>query len=310
LRGWHYVLNTTPGSFSRAKQHLEQAIALDPGFAMPYSALGFGYSVLAYFGLMPAHEAMPLIRRAAQKALEIDSSLPEPQALLGRVAALYDYDWKLAEHHYQLAMAHEPVPALVRSAYAAFFLLALGRPLDAAQQMALAVQDDPLNSRYHMVLGACLEASGKDGSEELRRAIELDDNYFLTFQTLGLINSSRGRIAEALAAAERAYSLAPWSSRAIGLLAGILVRSGDRDRAQGLLDKLGSGEAYGAAHGLTIFHLLCSDIDRAADWVEKAIEERDPSVLHSLRAPYAQPLRSSRHWPKLAKLMNLPPEAL
>jgi tetratricopeptide (TPR) repeat protein len=161
-----------------------------------------------------------------------------------------------------------------------------------------------------LVLGACLEASGRDGSDEVRRAIELDDNYFLTFLRLGWIHLSRGRIAEALAAAERAYSLAPWSSRAIGLLAGVLVLSGNRDRAQGLLDKLGSGQAFGAAHGLVIFHLLCSDIERAAGWVEKAIEERDPSILIYLRQPYAQPLRASRHWPKLAKLMNLPPEAL
>ena len=310
LRGMHYVLNPTPASFSHAKQHLEQAIALDPGFALPYSMLGRGYFARAYYGLLPAGEAMPLVRREAQTALDIDSSLPEAQGLLGSVAAVYDYDWKLAEHYYQLAMAHEPVPALVRFSYAASYLLNLGRSLDATHQMALAVRDDPLNGLYHVMLGMCLEASGKDGSEELRRAVELDDNHFLTFLVLGWINASRGRIAEALAAAERAYSLAPWRSGAIGELAGVLVLSGNRDRAQGLLDKLGSGQAYGASHGLATFHLLCSDIDRAADWVEKAIEERDPSVLHSLRAPYAQPLRSSRHWPKLAKLMNLPPEAL
>src|SRR5215467_3500371 len=131
--------------------------------------------MLAYNGLMPAHEAMPLVRRAAQKALDIDSSLPEAQDLFGGVAALYDYDWKLAEHYYQLAMAHEPVPGTVRVGYATY-LLALGRPLEAVQQMALAVQDDPLNGRHHLVLGVLLEASGRDGSEELRRAIELDDS--------------------------------------------------------------------------------------------------------------------------------------
>jgi len=113
-----------------------------------------------------------------------------------------------------------------------------------------------------------MEASGRDGSEELRRAIELGDDPFVTFRVLGLIHASHGRIAEALAAAERAYSLAPGSSRAIGWLAGVLVLTGDRDRAQGLLDKLGSGEAYGAPYSLATFHLLCSDIDRAADCVE------------------------------------------
>jgi Tfp pilus assembly protein PilF len=144
LRGWHYVFYMTPESFSRAKQHLEQAIALDPGFSLPYFALSSRYFMLAFSGLMPAREAMRLVRRTAQRALDIDSSPPEAQASLGRVAALYDYDWKLAEHYFQLAIAHEPVPALVRVFDAVYYLLDLGRPLEAVQQMALAVQDDPL----------------------------------------------------------------------------------------------------------------------------------------------------------------------
>src|SRR5215467_7042764 len=60
LRGWHYIWHyvlNTPESFSYVKQQLEQAIALDPGFALPYATLGRGYFARAYHGLMPAHEA-------------------------------------------------------------------------------------------------------------------------------------------------------------------------------------------------------------------------------------------------------------
>jgi TPR repeat protein len=65
------------------------------------------------------------------------------------------------------------------------------------------------------------------------------------------------------------------------------------------------GKAYGAPLGLCYFHFLCGEIDRAADWLEKAIEQRHPAaaVIASIF------FRSTSRWPALAKLMNLPEEA-
>jgi hypothetical protein len=58
--------------------------------------------------------------------------------------------------------------------------------------------------------------------------------------------------------------------------------------------------------GLAIFHACCDEIDLAADWLEKAIEERYPGIVLWLQSTMAEPLRSSPRWPKLAKMMNLP----
>jgi hypothetical protein len=52
--------------------------------------------------------------------------------------------------------------------------------------------------------------------------------------------------------------------------------------------------------------VLCSEIDAAADWYEKAIQERDPFVVVFARISYGKVLRESPRWPKLAKMMNLP----
>jgi hypothetical protein len=70
---------------------------------------------------------MPLVRSAARKALEIDPSLAEGHAMLGLVAALYDYDWEEAGHRFALAMAAESVPSEVRRFYALYYLLPVGR---------------------------------------------------------------------------------------------------------------------------------------------------------------------------------------
>ena len=68
------------------------------------------------------------------------------------------------------------------------------------------------------------------------------------------------------------------------------------------LEKLGSGQAYGTAAGFAVFHAMCGEFERAAEWAERAIEERYPPLLRSL-GPL---LRSTRVWPALAKLMRLP----
>jgi hypothetical protein len=101
---------------------------------------------------------------------------------------------------------------------------------------------------------------------------------------------------------EQAHALTPWANPIIGQLAALLVRAGATGRAHALIETLGRGRAYGAPTGLAVFHAVCGEFDRAAEWTERAIEERYPPLVATL-GPL---LRSSPGWPALAKLMNLP----
>ena len=76
-----------------------------------------------------------------------------------------------------------------------------------------------------------------------------------------------------------------------------------------MAQRLGSGEAYGAPIGLAIFHTFAGELDPAADWFEKAIEQRQTGVASWLQGAIGEPLRASPRWPKIAALMNLPAEA-
>jgi tetratricopeptide (TPR) repeat protein len=145
-----------------------------------------------------------------------------------------------------------------------------------------------------------------DAERELRRVLDLDPSYYLAHHFLDMLHLQRGNLPEALASAERAFALAPWVGWVRGFLAGILKLTGDAVRAESVLREMGSGTAYGAPFGLFCYHLLCSEIEQAADWVEKAIAQRDPVLLYPLRLPLTKDLRQSSRWPKLAKMMNLP----
>ena len=140
----------------------------------------------------------------------------------------------------------------------------------------------------------------EDAEAELRKVLEVDENFSLALDTLGAICAQQGRFEEALSLSERAYGFTPWASPTVGQLAALLVRSGATSRAGALLEKLQSGEVCGASTGLAIFHAMCGEFDRAVEWAERAIDERHPLLVRTLR-----PLLAAPRWSGLARKMNL-----
>src|SRR4029079_6324529 len=76
LRYRSYQWQFTPEASRRSRECLEQALALDPEFALPYVGLADYHFALATVGRSPSHEAMPRARELAQRALDIDPDLP------------------------------------------------------------------------------------------------------------------------------------------------------------------------------------------------------------------------------------------
>jgi tetratricopeptide (TPR) repeat protein len=134
----------------------------------------------------------------------------------------------------------------------------------------------------------------------------MDPNFALAYYGLANNYAARRMFVEALPLAEKAFSLAPWYTPSVGIYAGLLVRVGEQDKGKEVIQSLGSGEAYGASAGLAIFYACCGEIDLAADWFVRVIEERFPSAPYWLQSATGEPLRASPRWPKLAALMNLP----
>jgi serine/threonine-protein kinase len=306
LKARYYQWKLTPESGVRAKECYEQAIALDPGFALAHVGYADHLMVQAFFGGRPMNQAGSLARAAIQRALDIDPGLPEVQGILG-LPAVENYDWKEAERRFRIAMAHDPIPALVRVWYGLFYLMRIGRAQESVQEIERALQEDPLNVSYRVSLANALLCAGRyaEAEEEVRRSLEIDPNFFPALGIMAGLCASRGMLTEALGLAERAHSLAPQYPFSIGALAGILAISGDTAKAEEVLQQVRS-DSYNAPVVLAVFHLFRGEVDAAADWIEKAIEQRHLGIWGMLSSPFAKPLRSGSRWPKLAKMLNLP----
>jgi len=223
---------------------------------------------LALPGIMAARTVMPLARAAAISALGIDPASQEAHAVLGMVAALHDFDWNEAEGRFQVAIAREPVAPYVRWYYSFSYLLPMGRSRESVYECMLGMEDDPLNfmGGFHYV-GALLAAGNAQAGEAyLGQLSEFHLDLYQPYYLLALSQAVRGLYNDALKVAEKAYAMAPWSMTTKGLFGGLLRCAGESNRANELYGELLPGDQYGAAMGLSLFHVGCSEIEHAAEW--------------------------------------------
>ncbi len=107
LKGRYHVLKLTLSEIQTGISYFEQAIAIDPSYALAYVGLADAYrSALA--GDMPPTELLPKAKTAAQKAVEIDDTLADAHAELGFIIFWFDWDWEAAENQYKRALELDP----------------------------------------------------------------------------------------------------------------------------------------------------------------------------------------------------------
>jgi serine/threonine-protein kinase len=306
LKGLHHRIKNTPEANARAREFFQQAIALDPEYPDPHVGLADTAFLPWIMGSLPARDGALFVRTHVRKALDLDPTHPRAHAMLGSVAAIYEYDWKEAERQYGEALSAEPVPPGVMSMYCIHYLAPLGRVREGLDHLEKSIESDPLNLLGRYFLGICFSLAGKPerALQQASKILEIDDNSLQAFVLRDGALSAQERWAEALANAERVLQLAPGVHLFDGVLAGHLMRAGERSRAEDLIRELKGTPS--PAIGMLLYHCACLELDAAADWFELAIEQRNPLVPSLCANPLTKPLRDSPRWPALAKVMNLP----
>jgi TolB-like protein/Tfp pilus assembly protein PilF len=310
LKARHFHWKVTAEAMEQARVYHEQAIALDPQFALAHAEYAEYLMARAYFDMSHLSEMAPVSRAVAQKALDLDPSLTDAHGTLCSVAASYDRDWSEANRQFLLATPGGRGSPLSRMSCAFAYLLSLGRPNEAVEQLQLAVRGDPLHVTCRALLGMCLDAAGRHAESEsiLLQTRDFAPEAVLPALYLTYHYFCRNRLAEALSLAEMLLSSAPWYSQGLVAYAGLLNGVGQATRGKEVLQRL-KLDSPGSNTHMATYHLFCDELDEAADWFEKALDNRDADAAMVLQMEIAKGLRAGARWPRLEALMNLPEAA-
>jgi serine/threonine-protein kinase len=310
LKGRYHHNKFTPEGLAKSKEYFEQAIAMDPNYALAWYGLALFYWHLGQFGHIPPKVANAQCSQATLKALELDEMLPEAHAMMA-VLRVSEFDWTGAEREFRRALELDPKAEDVWAYDEIHYLVPMRRLDEAVAAAQRALDLDPLSPFLQWRLGHryYLTRQWDCAIEQFHNALELDPHYYLAHLFLGAIHILTGKYDEAIRVLETSAQLTASSPIALGGLGCAYARAGRTGEARNLLEQLQdlAQKVYVPPFSIAIIYMSLREIDRCFDWFEKTVDERDASVLNLRAEPIYDVLRSHPRCPALLRKMNLEP---
>lgn len=199
VRGVYFLGKVTAADFRRAIGYFQQAIDLDPTYAVAYYGLAESYIELGYYTLGAPAETFPKARAAALKALELDPALPDAHASLAQVEFLYTWDFAAADREYRRAIQLNPKTARNHLSNSNF-LAAMGRRTESISEGSRMVALDPLSLLMNTAAARPYDNARQYTAAvaQSQQALEIDSTFSRARFWLGLSYEQLGRRLEAV----------------------------------------------------------------------------------------------------------------
>jgi tetratricopeptide (TPR) repeat protein len=270
----------TQAGWNNAIRYYEQALKLDPDYALAYCGLADNY---AYMGsvVMPEKEANEKVKEFAQKALELDPDLAEARMSFA-LALVSAYDWRNGLKEFDRALELNPNLAFAYELQA-WTVNGLGRFDEAIAKTKKAVELDPLNPFFQMSLSFFQYWARQydNAIPQARKTLEMDPNSSISHVLLGLSFLKKGDTAGAIAELQKSKAPDPgaWYQ---GFLGYAYAMSGDRAKAEQSLRELEdvAKRQYVSPTAFATIYLGLGEKQKVLDWLEKAYEQQDSACWY------------------------------
>jgi TolB-like protein/Flp pilus assembly protein TadD len=281
-RGQYLWNKRTQTDILKAIGYFNEALDIDPNYALAYTGLSLSYLLLPEYGNYLPKDGYQKAEEYALRALQIDSDLAEARTALAQVKRRYHLDWDAAEKEYKRALELDPNYAMAYHWYG-YDMMCMARYDEAIRMIERAHELDPLSLVINRNLGQVYYRSGQyeRGKEIFQGILAKNPNFSYLHYHLGNIEFQQGRYAEALALFQKekdsargwALHIQPWIGMAY-------AKQGKTDEARTILADLisQSQQNHVPPTPVAALYFVLGDTDEGFRWLEKACEEYDTWV--------------------------------
>jgi serine/threonine protein kinase/tetratricopeptide (TPR) repeat protein len=309
LKGRHHWNRWTEEGFYKAIEYFQQAAEKDPGYALAYAGLADSYVLLGWNSYLPPKEAFPEGKAAAMTSLRLDPDLAEAHTALAAVYWLYDWQWDQAQTEFKRSLELSPTYPTANHWFAEY-LMTMGRQAEGIARMKSSLALDPLSLIINVAVGWHFYNARRyeEAVEQLRRTVDLDPNYPVTYWILGLLHRKMGSYELAISEGEKGVKLSGGSPLMRAALAQTFGEAGMTKEAHQVLEDLSAlaKQKYVSSYFFAGIHIGLGEHDRAIEYLEKSYEERAHWLIYLHMDPSMDVLRDSPRFQNLLRRIGLP----
>lgn len=319
VRARYLLEEASPASTRAALPYLQQAVAVDPKFALAWSALADANLSLAAYENGSATNLTGEAGRCAKKAIDLDPKLAEAHATLAAVRQ-NTFDWAGAEKSYREAIRLKPSFSRAHRWYAGF-LLQFARFDETIQEIQLAIKYDPYDQLGPMDAGMFLLFAGRpaeaiaimepavEGKELEGTRHNLGESYARMAQ-ISVAADRQEWLRKAFRQADTVASIEQRRGRARPLLSDrmyLLFRAIAAEDASPYLERLTEDMENGKFSPADIAwaYAIQRDYATALDMLDRAYRQNTRSLLYIKVNPFLENLRGQPRFDQLIKTLRL-----
>jgi Tfp pilus assembly protein PilF len=239
LKGRYAWNQGTLDGFRQALGAFEDAVHLDPNYAMAYDGLARTNLSLVDYRFVAPGDGNERAGQAVEKAIALDGSIPESYVLHAAVLSRSDPKQPGIEDAYRRALNLNPSDAEAHEQYG-LFLRDSGRFADALRQMHRALILNPVSPRERMLAGWVMLDAGHDAEAagEFQKALDIEPNYPPGLYFMAIVKERHNQWEEAVGLLERSVASSGRTPKYLHALGVAYAKTGRQEQAKKILDEL------------------------------------------------------------------------
>ena len=310
LKGMFYANKWTTEDSQYAIDNFEKALQLEPEFALPYAQLASLNLYLAATGKESRNKVLPVAKKFALKALELDDKAVESYEALANFYFFYEWDWDRVLELADKGLRLNPSYAGIHLIQAMVHMI-LEEYDEAIESIEKAVMLDPFSAPVKYAYAAVLFHAGK-----IEQTLLQLDNLFTiapyfpdAISLRGFSNQVLGNLDEAEKLFVELSEIPGYGLQSIGALGGLECKRGNIVQAEKYLEKLLEAEKDNIENGIlaqiAFMYLNMDKPDQMFHYFGKSLAQKDTYLIYLRCNPQFRKYRDDPRYEELLKKINL-----